>query len=101
MNAHHSGKFFGASLLALNNLAEKKGYYFVGCNSAGNNAYFLANRYLSKIPKISVLDGYQEVGYREARDVNGRLTYPEDNEEVQLIKGLSVIDVNSMAKKIL
>ena len=43
LNAHYTLKYWGASLQALNYLAEKKGYYFIGCNSAGNNAYFLKN----------------------------------------------------------
>ena len=61
-DAHYSGKYFGASLSALNYIAEKKGYYFIGCNSAGNNAYFLLNKYISKIPKINISEGYQTAG---------------------------------------
>ena len=38
---HHSGLYAGASLGALVSLSEKRGYDFVGCNSAGNNAYFI------------------------------------------------------------
>ena len=41
MKVHYSGKYYGASLQALSYLADKKGYYFIGCNSAGNNAYFI------------------------------------------------------------
>src|SRR5437868_3239257 len=37
--AHYSGQFWGASLPALTQLADRKGYSLVGCNSAGNNAY--------------------------------------------------------------
>ena len=98
MDAHYSGKYFGASLLALNNLAEEKGYYFIGCNSAGNNAYFLANRHLSRIPKTNVCDGYQKNGYREARDKDGALTYFDVDKEFDLVKGLPVIDVSSMVE---
>ncbi|MFM6253830.1 MAG: hypothetical protein ACKPEQ_32600, partial [Dolichospermum sp.] len=36
--AHYSNIYYGASLKALCILADKKGYAFVGCNSAGNNA---------------------------------------------------------------
>lgn len=38
--AHDSNLYWGALLPALHFLAAKKGYAFVGTNSAGNNAYF-------------------------------------------------------------
>ena len=40
-NYHYSNLYYGASLLSLCDLAEEKGYYFIGCNSNGNNAYFV------------------------------------------------------------
>jgi hypothetical protein len=39
--AHPSNLYFGASLGALCLLAGRKGFAFVGANSAGNNAYFV------------------------------------------------------------
>lgn len=75
-NAHYSSLFWGASLLSLYNLANEKGYSFIGCNSAGNNAYFVRNDKLNKrIKKVSLADGFIESKYRESRDINGRLTY--------------------------
>ena len=38
---HHSNLYCGASLPALRELGERKGYAFVGCNSNGNNAFFV------------------------------------------------------------
>jgi len=95
MSAHHSGKYFGASLPALNILAESKGYYFIGCNSAGNNAYFLANRLLSKIPRTSIADGFQETGYRESRDKQGLLTYSDTDKEITQMSGMPVVDIST------
>jgi hypothetical protein len=92
MSAHYSGKYFGASLLALADLARSKGYYFIGCNSAGNNAYFLASRYISVIPKTDVSHGYQEASYRESRSQQGQLTYFSSSQEASQIRGLPVID---------
>ena len=40
-HAHYSNLFAGASLRALHELSVAKGYSFIGCNSAGNNAYFV------------------------------------------------------------
>jgi len=39
--AHHSNLYWGCSLAALVHLADRKGLDFVGCNRAGNNAFFV------------------------------------------------------------
>jgi hypothetical protein len=39
--AHYSMIYYGASLAALTQLGKRKGYALVGCNSAGNNAFFV------------------------------------------------------------
>ena len=44
--------FYGASLGAFKFLANKKGYTFLGCNSNGNNSYFVRNDYFSKISDV-------------------------------------------------
>jgi hypothetical protein len=38
---HASGFFHGASLAALESLGRRKGYYLIGCDSTGTNAFFL------------------------------------------------------------
>ncbi len=38
---HPSGFFHGASLTALASLGKRKGFYLIGCDSTGTNAYFL------------------------------------------------------------
>lgn len=38
---HPSGFFHGASLAALESLGRRKGYYLIGCDSTGTNAFFL------------------------------------------------------------
>lgn len=40
---HPSGFYYGASLAALEALGRRKGYYLVGCDSTGTNAFFLRN----------------------------------------------------------
>ena len=40
-NEHYSNLYYGCSIKALISLLLKKKYYFIGTNSAGNNAYFL------------------------------------------------------------
>jgi len=53
--AHFSNLYFGASLRALYELSASKVYSFIGCNSAGNNAYFVRNDKLNDIVRETSL----------------------------------------------
>jgi len=101
MDAHYSGKYFGASLSALNHLAENKGYYFIGCNSAGNNAYFLSSKYQARIPKVDVQVGFQVSRFRESRNMAGHLAFLDLPDERKLIVGLPVVNVMTGASELL
>lgn len=50
---HASGFFHGASLAALESLGKRKGYYLIGCDSTGTNAFFLHDEI--KVPDIPAL----------------------------------------------
>lgn len=50
--------YWGASLPSLCHLAEEKGYSFVGCNSHGNNAYFIRNDKMKNLKKLSCEEGF-------------------------------------------
>lgn len=66
-------QYWGASLAAFNHLAQDKGYTFIGCNSAGNNAYFLRNdKLVAAIPTPSLEEGYVEAKFREYSDGLGK-----------------------------
>lgn len=94
--AHYSGQYFGASLAALTCLAQKKGYTFLGCNSAGNNAYFARSDLVGpKLARISETASFVEPAFRESRDNKGRLDYRSFLERQKVIRGLPVIDVLS------
>lgn len=99
MRAHYSGQYFGASLPALHKLAEEKGYYFVGCNSAGNNAYFLRNEYRNVIPHVSLKDGFVAAKFRDGRDEQGNLVYGSREAAQQSIRGQTVINVVSQQEE--
>lgn len=92
---HHSNLFWGTSLLSLYNLAQEKGYSFIGCNSAGNNAYFVRNDKLNeKIKPVGLMEGFVESKYRESRDKKGKLTYLSKEEGKKLLKGMMVFNTN-------
>ena len=89
---HYSNLFFGASLTALNYLANKKGYSLVGCNIAGNNAFFVRNDLLNKrVKELSVDQSYKESQIRDSRDKNYALSYFAGKKKIELIKGLEVL----------
>jgi hypothetical protein len=63
--------YWGVSLLSLCDLAEEKGYSFVGCNSQGNNAYFVRDDKLGSLRKLNCKDGYSTAKFFMARDSQG------------------------------
>lgn len=91
--AHHSDLYFGASLKALCLLAENKGYAFIGCNSAGNNAYFLRNDCTGPSQALTASEGYVESKYRESRDAQGRLSFLSGSQRLQAIRDMPVYHV--------
>ncbi len=91
--AHHSNLYFGASLAALHHLAQAKGYAFIGCNSAGNNAYFVRRDKLANLPEVSLEQGYVTSKFRESRDRNGQLNFLRAGQRLEAIAGLPVVNV--------
>ena len=91
--AHHSHLFFGASLAALCDLGERRGYAFVGCNSAGNNAYFVRRDQVGDLPTPSAREGFVESRFRESRDEAGNLTHLSGSARRDEIDHLQVHDL--------
>lgn len=98
-DAHYSNLYWGTSLCSLYDLAQDKGYSFIGCNSAGNNAYFIRNDKMNnEIKAVSLEDGFIESKYRESRDESGSLTYLSKPEAKKMLKCIDVY--NTRTKKI-
>ncbi len=97
--AHYSMIYYGASLRAMCFLGRQKGYAFVGCNSAGNNAFFV-RRDLMKSPlmELTVEEGFIGNQFRESRDKNGNLAFLTMEEEAMILKELPVIDVEQQKR---
>lgn len=94
-NAHYSNLYAGASILALCDLAEEKGYAFVGSNSAGNNAYFIKKEFCKDLKVLSPQEGYVLSKFRESRDKDGELNYLRDIKRLESIKGLPVFNTKT------
>ena len=93
-NAHYSRIYFGASIAALNKLANKKGYSLVAGNQAGNNVYFVRNDLLNdSVKKKEIKDVFHQYQYRQARDEFGNLSYINLEEERELIQNLPIVRI--------
>lgn len=91
--AHYSNLYWGASLGALTLVAQKKGYALVGCNSAGNNAYFIRKDRLGPFTEQTIREAYVESRYRESRNPEGGKTFVNGQMRREIIQDLSVVDV--------
>jgi hypothetical protein len=93
--AHYSNLYWGASLKALHDLASHRGYEFIGCNSAGNNAYFVRKDLINdRVRPVSLEHGFVLSKYRESRNQQGELTYASVHQRMEVIKGLPVFDID-------
>lgn len=92
--AHSSCAYYGASLAALVALGRRKGYAFVGSNTAGNNAFFVRRDLLpATLREVSVAEGYVALQFREARDAQGKLAFMSPEQEAKLVNALPLVEV--------
>lgn len=94
---HHSNLCYGSSLTSLCDMAEEKGYYFVGSNSAGNNAYFIRKDKIAGFKPLTTSEGYAASKFKESRDDNGNLTFLRGSQRYDAIKGVMVFDTRLKA----
>ena len=94
--AHASHLYYGASLRAICDLAAHKGYVFVGCNSAGANAFFVRKDVAGGVRALDPASGYVASRFCESRGVDGRLTFVSDHRErLRLVAAMPVVEVPS------
>jgi hypothetical protein len=95
-DAHYSMIYYGASLKALCLLADRKGYAFVGCNSAGNNAFFVRRDLMTpRLQELTPESGFVSGQFRECRDQDGKLAFLTASEEQAILKALPLVDVSA------
>jgi hypothetical protein len=94
--AHHSNLFWGCSLAAVCDLADKKGYRFVGSNRAGNNAFFVRADVAYNVAHITPESGYFPSRFRESRDTNGAFTFlTAHSDRIQQIGQCEILDLET------
>ncbi len=89
-------QFYGVSLKSVYNLASERGYRFIGCNSGGNNAYFVKNdfmQYLS-LQEKSLQEGYNFASFTEVFD-NESKQWVRGADKVMSINNLPVFNTDS------
>lgn len=89
---HYSNLYYGVSLSALRDWAKINGFFFVGCNTAGNNAFFVRKDCIDE-KIIPARAEYVNSKFSESRDVNGRLNYVRGKERIEVIKDMDVFDI--------
>ncbi|BBX09182.1 hypothetical protein [Mycolicibacterium aichiense] len=87
--------YYGASLPALCDLGQSRGYDFVGSNSAGNNAYFVRSDLQHGLEPLTAAGGYVESKFTESRNGKGELTYLRGEQRLASIRGLPVINTRT------
>jgi hypothetical protein len=92
-NEHYSELYFGASLAAFCELAERKGYDFIGTTAAGVNAYFVRKDLSKPFKKYTSQDGYNESANRDSKAKNGELLFLRHDKRLQLIEELPIFDI--------
>lgn len=85
--------YWGASLASFVDLAGEKGYQFIGCNSAGNNAYFIRKDMMADINPVTVEEGYEFAKFRETKDEMGE--WVSDSQRLATMAGMQVFNTRT------
>ena len=98
--AHYSGIYYGASLKALYLLGASKGYSFVGCNSAGVNAFFVKTALMPKqLTTKRLPKDFVRGKFRESRNILGSMEFLAAEQEEKLLNTMPFVAVNEKNKK--
>jgi hypothetical protein len=91
-NSHFSNLYYGSSLTSLFDLGKEKGYSFIGCNSNGNNAYFVREDKLKGLSTMTPELGYVKSEFSESRDEQGSLSFLRNDDRLNQLKNLIVFN---------
>lgn len=86
---------YGTSLKSVFDMASCRDYSFIGCNSAGNNAYFIRNDFMHYIPlpAIKPEEGYNFSSFSEVWDKNGVVL--RGIQKVMSLKGVQLFNTSA------
>lgn len=93
--AHYSCLYWGASMRAFEQLADRKGYALVGSNRVGNNIFFVRRDRLGRLKALTTEEAYVVSRFRDSRDAQGNLNFLGGERRYEEIKNLPVVEVAS------
>ena len=96
---HYSNLFYGASIKAFIDMMKKKNYFFIGTNSAGNNAFFIEKKLWNKARKLIIEKKVFVSKFRESRNAKGKLNFLDKKKCLEVIKNKHMIDLRDNRKK--
>ena len=98
---HYSCLCYGASLKAVINLMQNKGFEFLGVNEIKNNAFFVNNDFSDffNLENNLSLSFCTNANIRESRNQSNILTFLPINQSKNLIKDCEVFDLKSNSIK--
>jgi hypothetical protein len=76
-------------------LGVRRGYRFLGCNQAGNNAFFLDGEIECSLPIMTTEQGYVRSKFREGRGTDGKLIYKTAHEMLSILKELPLVNLKT------
>jgi len=93
LKAHYSCLYFGASIKALVDLAEKKGYHFIGCDSEGVDAFFVRKDFAKPFKNLTAKEGFVKGKFRISRDKQGNFNYLDRRQAINTIEKTKIYDI--------
>lgn len=94
-HADSTNMYYGASIAALNQLAEGRGYSLVAGNSAGNNVFFVRNDLIGTLKKLTPEEAYVQAAFREAHTADGEVLHLSFAERQVAIASKPLVDVET------
>jgi hypothetical protein len=91
--SHYSNLYYGASLGALEYLAQKKGYLLLGSNVWGHNAFFIRSDIAGEFRGLGLREAYVASKFRESRDEAGNLNFLRGIDRIEPILDMPVVEV--------
>ena len=87
--------YYGSSLAAFSKLGNKRGYALVGCNSAGNNAFFVRRDLKPEcLPELAPKEAFVRNQFRESRGPSGELAFLSAEDEDAILRDLPLVELS-------
>jgi hypothetical protein len=94
---HASNRYWGASLKAMDNLARRKGYKFIGTNKSNRNAFFVRTELCDKLPTPTIEQRHSVPGWEATFDILHDLEFYDCDLKCSVKVGEKTLMANAQA----